>query len=989
MIQVGRFEVDPARHTLNCGAERVKIGTRAFDILMLLAASRGRLVTKDELIKHVWPDTIVEENNLQVHLSALRKVLGEDRHLIVTLTGRGYQLAGCPEESEPQTKAIGEAVSPCMSEVVQQHPEELFGREPAIREIDELLQKARAVTLVGAGGIGKTSLATAVARHIARRFSDGVYYASLASHADASAALVAVADACGLVFAGGAVSAHRISAALVNKQCLLILDNAEHIIDVVAHITDVLTSRSAALRVLTTSREPLRLAVESVYRVQPLDVPEKDAQCQDVLARSAVRLFLHRARMLQPHIADDVKSVSLVGEVCRRLDGIPLAIELAAARAATLGIDGLHSRLNDRLKVLAGGLRTALPRHQTLRATFDWSYALLDPVARTVFRRLSQFAGSFLIDDACAVAVDDATTPMAVITSVGELAEKSWLALEFEGVLIRYRLPESTRAYARAKLDDEGEAQGVAAAHARWLQKRFGREMLASDLGTRETSEYLRDALDDARSALDWAFSVEGDKLLGVKLTGVLVEALLAWSLIEECCARAGRAVAALEKLPAGSVDAPCELRLRAALAAALLYTRGPVSEATQLSLQVLSLATEERDGEFQTRALWGLFNAMLFGGRIRASLKYATLLQTLADERGEEFQGILANQMVGVSLSWLGEHTKARALMERGLERINESEQKQGNSVGFRVNTLAVAKSALARILWVQGYTDEALSLIDVAVNLVRTSMQEPSLSRVLGGSAVSIALLSGDFPTASRYLDMLRAQATQHRLEIWLDCCDCLSGQFDILNGRIEPGIEVMEAALAALQARGFNRFQSSMAGVWAEGLAHVGRTGEARRVLAETLSYCSANGNHLFAADTWRIFGVIALVEARRAATTGSSHAAHEAEAQASFLRAIEIARRQSARMWELRAVIPLAQLWHSQRRTHEAMQMLGPLCSWFPTASASRDVCTARALLSELRDADVACSTQELNSYSAEHNDPVACVTSFPQYGCVTP
>jgi hypothetical protein len=248
---------------------------------------------------------------------------------------------------------------------------------------------------------------------------------------------------------------------------------------------------------------------------------------------------------------------------------------------------------------------------------------------------------------------------------------------------------------------------------------------------------------------------------------------------------------------------------------------------------------------------------------------------------------------------------------------------------------------------------------------------------------------LLSGDFPTASRYLDMLRAQATQHRLEIWLDCCDCLSGQFDILNGRIERGIEVMEAALAALQVRGFNRLKSSMAGVWAEGLANAGRTREARQILAETLSYCNANGNHLFAADTWRIFGVIALVEARRAATTGSSHAAQEADAQASFLHAIEIAQRQGARMWELRAAIPLAQLWHSQRRTHEAMQILGPLCSWFPTASVNRDVCTARALLSELRDADVAFPTQELKSYSAEHNDRGACVTSSPQYGCVTP
>ncbi|MGF7132779.1 putative ATPase/DNA-binding winged helix-turn-helix (wHTH) protein [Paraburkholderia sp. EB58] len=460
MIQIGRFELDPELRTLNGRSGRVRIGARAFDILMYLATSRGRLVTKDELIRHVWPDTIVEENNLQVHLSALRKALGADRNLIVTLTGRGYQLAGHFTRAQETTAAQTARNARVPRRIIGDLPAqvgELYGRENVIQEITDLLPRARAVTLVGAGGIGKTCLASAVARCLADQFADGVHFAGLAPHANTPAVLGAVAHACGLACSGGTMSAVQIAAALAEKRCLLVLDNAEHVIDVVADLAEALTRFSPELRLLTTSREPLRVAAESVYQVKPLEAPASDAQCQEVLAHSSVRLFLQRARALQPGFGDDAASIALVGEVCRRLDGVPLAIELAAARAATLGIDGLHRRLDDRLNILTGGRRTALPRHRTLRATFDWSYALLDPVARTVFRRVGQLGGTFHIEDACTIAANDEITPTLVMTSIIELVEKSLLGVEFEGPVTRYRLPESTRAYAREKLRDEGE----------------------------------------------------------------------------------------------------------------------------------------------------------------------------------------------------------------------------------------------------------------------------------------------------------------------------------------------------------------------------------------------------------------------------------------------------------------------------------------------------------------------------------------------------
>lgn len=507
MNRIGRFELDCETRTLRCGTERMRIGSRAFDILALLASKRGSLVTKDELIHYVWPKTVVEDNNLQVHLSALRKILGPDRDLIVTLAGRGYQLASQLAEDLRVATTGTATAAPSDAEraparASRDKPlivDRLFGRDTVISQIAGMLRRDRIVTLVGAGGIGKTCLATNVARQVADQFADGVCFVELAAHSSKEAILTAVADAYGLVSADGAITPAQIATAFIGRDLLIVLDNAEHVIEAVADLTEVLTRHSADLRVLVTSREPLRIHSESVFQIHPLDVPARNSQSQEALSYSAVQLFLHRARALQPRFGRDPACLALVGEVCRRLDGIPLAIELAAARAATLGIDGLHRRLDDRLNLLTGGRRTALPRHQTLRATFDWSYALLNPTARAVFRRCSQFDSTFSIDDACAVSADASITSTQVMASVSDLAEKSLLGVEFIGTSIAYRFPESTRAYGREKLRDEGEAERAAMGYVRCLQRRFECDSYSS-----ATSGTTREALD----ALDWAFSL-------------------------------------------------------------------------------------------------------------------------------------------------------------------------------------------------------------------------------------------------------------------------------------------------------------------------------------------------------------------------------------------------------------------------------------------------------------------------------------------------
>ena len=494
----------------------------AFEIVELLARSAGKLVTKDHLMKTVWPGAVVEDNTIQVHISAIRRALGSDRGMLKTLSGRGYRLQGSwtirekdnPTRTDtPRPRSEGDHP---FSSNVPIAASALVGRETIVQHLCNLVSAYRVVTLTGPGGIGKTVLSAAVTRRIFPKFEGDACFVELASLSDPELVPSAVAGALGLRLGGGEITPALVADAIGSKKVLLVLDNCEHVVDAAANFVEILVRACPRCTILLTSREVLRVDGEYVYRVPPLEVPaEDDEDSGSILSRSAVELFVTRAKARDSDFSSHTDDLPAMSSICRRLDGIPLAIEFAAARAAALGVQQVAMGLSDRFALLTGGRRTALPRHQTLRAVLNWSYDLLPEQEQRLLRCLSIFPGGFTLDAAVAV-MGAGLDASAVTDGVANLVFKSLVSVSQSENVPRWRLLETTRAYAIGKLEESGEALQTARRHAEYYLALFdlfakGNQLQAAldDLGA-----YRRE-IDNFRAALNWAFSArrrQGDR---------------------------------------------------------------------------------------------------------------------------------------------------------------------------------------------------------------------------------------------------------------------------------------------------------------------------------------------------------------------------------------------------------------------------------------------------------------------------------------------
>ncbi|AOK29016.1 MULTISPECIES: ATP-binding protein [Burkholderia] len=591
MIRIGKLHVFLDRREIRSDGKLLRIGSRAFEILELLIRANGALVSKDEIMQRVWPHTVVEENNLQVHIAALRKALAGDRNMIVTVPGRGYRLVGGHVDDTVPVRTATSRLSAA--------PTVLVGREQTVADVLAALGAARVVTLVGAGGIGKTRVALEAAMRADASFPDGAAFVSLATVACPQFVPDALAGALGIARPGGSPTLDSVLASVAQRRMLLVLDNCEHLLDVAAQIATTLTESGAGLCVLATSREALRIQGERLYPIPPLDVPGEGADDTETLGASAVQLFSARARAVDPRFPLDEHSVSLMASVCRRLDGLPLAIELAAARAAVLGIDVLAAHLDNHFRLLTGGFRTALPRHQTLQAMYDWSYRLLGDAERLLLRWLGVFRDSFSIDAVRAVVGTQGLADADLLDTIASLVSKSLLSVDNAPSAPRYRLLTTTRAYALQQLENNGECAAAALAHANYFHTLFRLAPAGRDGPNAESRlDVVRRELGNLRAALDWAFSPSGNVEVGIALAAIAVPCLFGLSLVDECRERARAALDAMRNTDDPQARGDARVRLLAAYAAALAHTAGQTQVVPDAWPEVHARGFEVGDGE-------------------------------------------------------------------------------------------------------------------------------------------------------------------------------------------------------------------------------------------------------------------------------------------------------------------------------------------------------------------------------------------------------
>ena len=515
-VSFGPYRLLVARRLLLEGDKPVRLGSRAFDILTALIERAGEVVGKEELIARAWPATYVEEANLKIQVSALRRALGDgqgDNRYVATVVGRGYNFVAPIRNEEPSRASSSPTIAPVAPHNLPFATTRMIGREEIVTTLVTQLSRQRLVTVVGPGGIGKTTVGLAVAERMIGAYEHGVWLVDLAPLRDPGLVPSAVATVLGLEIRTEDPLPGLV-AALRDSRVLLLLDNCEHVIDAAAGLAEALLSGTSGVNILATSREPLGVPGERVHRLASLNSPEPSPglTATEAAAFPAVQLFVERVTAIVEDFALTDANASLVVAICRRLDGLPLAIEFAAPRVEVLGVEGLAARLDDSLRRLSGAQRrAAMPRHRTMRAVVDWSYGLLSLDEQRLFRALGIFAGGFTAEAATTVAMDAATAGADAIDRLVDLVAKSLVVADVSGTRPRFRLLDTTRAFAIEELDASGERERIARRHAEYYRDLF--ERAEREVPARPTGEWLADyagEIDNLRAALDWAFSPSG-----------------------------------------------------------------------------------------------------------------------------------------------------------------------------------------------------------------------------------------------------------------------------------------------------------------------------------------------------------------------------------------------------------------------------------------------------------------------------------------------
>src|SRR5215813_8719563 len=882
----GPFRLFPAQQLLLEGETPVRIGTRALEILNVLVERAGELVSKKELMARVWPNIVVEESNVKVQVVSLRRVLGDGqpgRRYLASVPGQGYRFVAPVELSEPQKVPAHPSVRVAHAHNLPGSQARTLGRADTISALLDQLPRRRFITIVGAGGIGKTTVALAVAEALVSAYEHGVRFVDLSPLSEPHFVPGALASAIGLVIhSENAVPG--LVAFLRDKQMLVVLDSCEHVIEAAASLAEQVFEGAQGVHILATSREPLQAKGERVHRLSPLELPPSSSEltASEALAFPSVQLFVERAAANLDGFELDDADAPVVADICRKLEGMPLAIELAATRVDAFGVRQLSILLDDRIRILKYGMRTALPRHRTLTAALDWSYEFLPEDERALLRRLSVFSCFITLESAAAVAAD---ASFDVVEGVANLVAKSLVFADVGKAVAHYRLLDTTRAYAMQKLSESGEFEEYVRRHAEHHRDLF--ERAEAEWEARPTAEWLEDygwRIDDVRSALRWAFSPNGDAAVGVALTVASIPLWIQLSLMDECRECVERALASHMAEPSRSERD--EMKLLAALGTALPNVRGPLPETDVLWTKAFRLAERLDESEYQLRAMWGWYIYRLYVGDCRGALALAEQFSAVADKKGDAAARTIGDRLTGIALHYLGDHASARRHLERALSQDVAPVPRL--RLALAVNHELAARNVLSKVLWMQGFPDQAVRSAQSTLDGARATDHAMSLCNALAHSACPVALYVGDLAAAERLVTTLLEHSAKHGLTVWNALGGCLKGTLLLARGDI-AGLTLLRTALDWFREARFSFRYAAFLGTLAEGMAAAGQTVDARVAIDEALERCERSEGRWCLPELLRVKGEILRLE-------GTADAIEAAENH--FKQALEWAHQQEA-------------------------------------------------------------------------------------------
>jgi predicted ATPase/DNA-binding winged helix-turn-helix (wHTH) protein len=815
-LKFGEFELAPVARALWRRGEQVRLGSRALDILIALASRPGQIVSKDDLTQLVWRGAFVDETALRVGISAVRKALGlgGDRY-IGTVPGRGYCFVLDVETTPAKPTAEPPQIERLKPQRLPAQIARVVGRDEVIATLAAEGTRRRLLSLVGAGGIGKTTVAVAVADRL-RADLDAVAFVDLAPIENGTQMSAAAAAALGINLRLDEDRVDQIAVAVEDRRVLIVLDNCEHLVDAAAAFVEALLSSARGVTILATSRERLRAAGEWVHQLSPLEAPPESptVSAEEVRGYPAVELFEERAAFALGGYQISDTDAPYVAEICRRLDGIALAIELAAGRLAGFGVQALANSLKDCFSILTHGRRTALPRHQTLRATLDWSYRLLSPEDQAALRCLSVFNGSFTLEDAAFL--------MGPLIRFGEtndrltsLLDKSLVVARPEERTFRYRLLDTTRAYGQDKLEESGEANPQRRRHAqRFLQ------VCRASIPDEEGQSSLRQATADIRAALDWSLVRDGDLSLGVDLASAATPVFLRLSLLREhkkyLDLALGHISASANTAPISDAALRSEMALRTAIALALYYTEGSETASEDHLQKARAIAQNTGDTTHELKVLWMLYGIAGNSGNYRKELAYAKMYDSTARASVDVMAEFRRHRILGRSLGDLGRHVLAREHLEMAL-RANRASMPRIAMNAYEIDDWIAARATLARILWLQGLPDDAKREADQCIGEAMQLGHEQTTCWVLAFNICPLAIWRGRLDEANVFVDLLleRSQRVfEHYHEWGLLYRQFLAGAKSA-SGQVDAVCHSDVKANIAAQVDLFATFDSAFAG------------------------------------------------------------------------------------------------------------------------------------------------------------------------------